>query len=332
MSADRDTVLPARRRAVRQGRVPAGRASPTRAARSTASRCTCRSRWFEPMWLENLLFAEPGEGWRMVEDGVTATRLGDLPVNMSGGVLSTNPIGRQRHDPLRRGRHAGAGPGRRAPGRRRPAGRRSRLRRRVAVLRHVGRRRGEAVVAAGVGVRRAHGARSPARRAGRGPRRRGGSRPRARRGRASPMSSTSEGAATAEEIGDGRPLRAPRRERRGVVGGGASAASDALHVLVNNAGVLGPFTPIVQDVDRRASPHARHQPDRHVPRAEARRAKIGRAAAAPSSTSPRSAGCGARRSRRRTRRRSGRCAGSRRRPPSSSGRSASGSTPSTPAA
>jgi len=48
--------------------------------------------WFEPMWLENLRFAEPGEGWRMVEDG--ATRMdGDLPVNMSGGVLSSNPIG-----------------------------------------------------------------------------------------------------------------------------------------------------------------------------------------------------------------------------------------------
>jgi acetyl-CoA C-acetyltransferase len=48
--------------------------------------------WFEPMWLENLGFAEPGEGWRMVEDGATALD-GDLPVNMSGGVLSSNPIG-----------------------------------------------------------------------------------------------------------------------------------------------------------------------------------------------------------------------------------------------
>jgi acetyl-CoA C-acetyltransferase len=48
--------------------------------------------WFEPMWLENLLFAERGEGWKMVEDGSTQLD-GDLPVNMSGGVLSTNPIG-----------------------------------------------------------------------------------------------------------------------------------------------------------------------------------------------------------------------------------------------
>jgi acetyl-CoA C-acetyltransferase len=48
--------------------------------------------WFEPMWLENLRFAGPGDGWRMVEDGVTQMD-GDLPVNMSGGVLSSNPIG-----------------------------------------------------------------------------------------------------------------------------------------------------------------------------------------------------------------------------------------------
>jgi acetyl-CoA C-acetyltransferase len=48
--------------------------------------------WFEPMWLENLFFAAKGEGWRMTYDGVTALG-GDLPVNMSGGVLSSNPIG-----------------------------------------------------------------------------------------------------------------------------------------------------------------------------------------------------------------------------------------------
>ena len=48
--------------------------------------------WFEPMWLENLHFAPSGEGWKYVEDGVTALD-GDLPVNMSGGVLSSNPIG-----------------------------------------------------------------------------------------------------------------------------------------------------------------------------------------------------------------------------------------------
>ncbi|MGI8663616.1 MAG: thiolase domain-containing protein [Acidimicrobiales bacterium] len=48
--------------------------------------------WFEPMWLENLQFAPRGEGWKMVESGATQLD-GDLPVNMSGGVLSTNPIG-----------------------------------------------------------------------------------------------------------------------------------------------------------------------------------------------------------------------------------------------
>jgi acetyl-CoA C-acetyltransferase len=49
--------------------------------------------WYEPMWLESLGFAEKGQGWRMVEDGSTAFDGGDLPVNCSGGVLSSNPIG-----------------------------------------------------------------------------------------------------------------------------------------------------------------------------------------------------------------------------------------------
>jgi acetyl-CoA C-acetyltransferase len=48
--------------------------------------------WFEPMWMENLGLAPEGEGWRMTYDGVTALD-GELPVNMSGGVLSSNPIG-----------------------------------------------------------------------------------------------------------------------------------------------------------------------------------------------------------------------------------------------
>jgi acetyl-CoA C-acetyltransferase len=48
--------------------------------------------WFEPMWMENLGFAAEGEGWRMTYDGATALD-GDLPVNASGGVLSSNPIG-----------------------------------------------------------------------------------------------------------------------------------------------------------------------------------------------------------------------------------------------
>ncbi len=48
--------------------------------------------WFEAMWLENLGFAPEGEGWKSVQDGSTALD-GDIPFNMSGGVLSSNPIG-----------------------------------------------------------------------------------------------------------------------------------------------------------------------------------------------------------------------------------------------
>jgi len=48
--------------------------------------------WFEPMWLENLGFATPGQGWRMTEAGETEIT-GSMPVNPSGGVLSSNPIG-----------------------------------------------------------------------------------------------------------------------------------------------------------------------------------------------------------------------------------------------
>ena len=46
--------------------------------------------WYEPMWLENLGLAE--SGWRAVDAGET-TLDGRLPINPSGGVLSTNPIG-----------------------------------------------------------------------------------------------------------------------------------------------------------------------------------------------------------------------------------------------
>lgn len=49
--------------------------------------------WYEPMWLESLGFAEKGQGWRMVEEGATSRDGGDLPVNCSGGVLSSNAIG-----------------------------------------------------------------------------------------------------------------------------------------------------------------------------------------------------------------------------------------------
>jgi acetyl-CoA C-acetyltransferase len=48
--------------------------------------------WFEPMWMENLGFAADDAGWRMTVEGATAID-GELPVNPSGGVLSSNPIG-----------------------------------------------------------------------------------------------------------------------------------------------------------------------------------------------------------------------------------------------
>ncbi|HNI70395.1 MAG TPA: thiolase domain-containing protein, partial [Marmoricola sp.] len=48
--------------------------------------------WFEPMWLENLGFAEEGQGWKLTQAGETAIG-GRIPLNMSGGVLSSNPIG-----------------------------------------------------------------------------------------------------------------------------------------------------------------------------------------------------------------------------------------------
>jgi acetyl-CoA C-acetyltransferase len=48
--------------------------------------------WFEPMWMENLGFAPLNEGWRMTADGTTSFT-GELPINPSGGVMSSNPIG-----------------------------------------------------------------------------------------------------------------------------------------------------------------------------------------------------------------------------------------------
>jgi len=50
--------------------------------------------WYEPMWLENLGFAEEGQGWKLTMDGTTSLdEKGSCPWNASGGVLSSNPIG-----------------------------------------------------------------------------------------------------------------------------------------------------------------------------------------------------------------------------------------------
>lgn len=48
--------------------------------------------WFEAMWLENLGFCEVGEGWKIVDRGDQKIG-GHLPINPSGGVLASNPIG-----------------------------------------------------------------------------------------------------------------------------------------------------------------------------------------------------------------------------------------------
>jgi acetyl-CoA C-acetyltransferase len=48
--------------------------------------------WSELAWTEALGFAEPGKGPKLLEEGITQMS-GELPVNPSGGVLSTNPIG-----------------------------------------------------------------------------------------------------------------------------------------------------------------------------------------------------------------------------------------------
>jgi acetyl-CoA C-acetyltransferase len=48
--------------------------------------------WSELSWTEALGFAEPGGGGKLLDEGITLMS-GDLPINPSGGVLSTNPIG-----------------------------------------------------------------------------------------------------------------------------------------------------------------------------------------------------------------------------------------------
>jgi len=55
----------------------------------------------------------------MVESGMTQID-GAFPVNPSGGVLSSNPIGASGHAQIHRGGTAGPAPGRSSPGRPRP--------------------------------------------------------------------------------------------------------------------------------------------------------------------------------------------------------------------
>ncbi len=48
--------------------------------------------WSELAWTEALGFCKFGEGGKLLDEGITQMS-GELPVNPSGGVLSTNPIG-----------------------------------------------------------------------------------------------------------------------------------------------------------------------------------------------------------------------------------------------
>ena len=48
--------------------------------------------WSELAWTEGLGFCKLGEGGKLLDEGITQMS-GELPVNPSGGVLSTNPIG-----------------------------------------------------------------------------------------------------------------------------------------------------------------------------------------------------------------------------------------------
>ena len=47
--------------------------------------------YMEPLWLEGLGFCDPGGGSRLLEEGIT-TMSGTLPVNPSGGVLSSHAL------------------------------------------------------------------------------------------------------------------------------------------------------------------------------------------------------------------------------------------------
>ncbi len=95
--------------------------------------------WLEPIWLEAFGLAEEGEGWKLVDDGTTELG-GSLPVNASGGVLSSNPIGASGPPPVRRSGQPGTRGGRRAPGGRGQGGPGHGLRGQQPVLQHLGRR------------------------------------------------------------------------------------------------------------------------------------------------------------------------------------------------
>ena len=50
------------------------------------------SNWEEMNLYEHFHFCEKGDGWKLIEKGITEIE-GEFPVNPSGGVIATNPIG-----------------------------------------------------------------------------------------------------------------------------------------------------------------------------------------------------------------------------------------------
>ena len=63
----RDPVRPQARGRLRRPTCTRRPASPTRASRSTCAELYVPFSWYEPMWLEGHDIAEPGEGWKMIE-------------------------------------------------------------------------------------------------------------------------------------------------------------------------------------------------------------------------------------------------------------------------
>ncbi len=67
-------------------------ASPGPASRSTWPSCTCPSRGTRPSGSRPTAWPTRATGWKFIDDGATEIG-GSMPINCSGGVLSSNPIG-----------------------------------------------------------------------------------------------------------------------------------------------------------------------------------------------------------------------------------------------
>jgi hypothetical protein len=100
--------------------------------------------WFEAMWMENLGFAEEGQGWKMVYEGATRARRRHADQHERRRALLERDR-RLGNDPLCRGRDADPRSGRRAPGGRRAQDDGTRVRGRLAVLLDVPVRQGQAL-------------------------------------------------------------------------------------------------------------------------------------------------------------------------------------------